>query len=211
MSRSEAALRAPGDLNGFPTSRSTPAVLYRAHNPARSPWWFSSDGSGRFDLRGAEGTCYLASDVATGIRESFGPLLDDDQAISERQARSKIVSIVSVGDTDGFANLGSKRAAWFGAIRELSTTGDYELTGRWAAALRALPVDGIHYASRFTSGERGNAWAVFGPGGVDDAREVTQLGFLTGADACKRARITVVPNTTSDSLTILEPPTRQTT
>ena len=36
--------------------------LARIHRRGRNPWWFSSDGSGRFDLEPGRGTCDLAED-----------------------------------------------------------------------------------------------------------------------------------------------------
>ena len=73
-SRQRPALGAPpAELSRFPRARLTSdTVLYRAHTRGRSPWWFSSDLSGRFDLLAPHGTCYLATDVETALRERFG-------------------------------------------------------------------------------------------------------------------------------------------
>ncbi|WP_305091850.1 RES domain-containing protein [Prescottella sp. R16] len=46
--------------------------LLRGHRVANSPWWFASSGGGRFDLALPRGTCYLALDEATAIRETVG-------------------------------------------------------------------------------------------------------------------------------------------
>lgn len=59
-----------GSLTGFPTvSFGASRVFYRAVTRGRTPWWFGSDGSQRFDLSHPRGTCYVATDVATAIRE----------------------------------------------------------------------------------------------------------------------------------------------
>lgn len=68
-------LGAPGDLSGFPAVP-PPARLVRVCRAARATWWFSADGSGRFDLNPPEGTCYLATDAYAAIREAtrLGPV-----------------------------------------------------------------------------------------------------------------------------------------
>ncbi|ABG99767.1 hypothetical protein RHA1_ro08723 (plasmid) [Rhodococcus jostii RHA1] len=44
----------------------------RGHRVSNGPWWFSSSGGGRFDLSAPRGTCYVAFDEATAIRETVG-------------------------------------------------------------------------------------------------------------------------------------------
>lgn len=65
----------PGDLRGFPAT-SPPSRLVRVCRAGSSTCWYSSDGSGRFDLRPPEGTCYLATDAYAAIREAsrLGPV-----------------------------------------------------------------------------------------------------------------------------------------
>jgi hypothetical protein len=66
----------PGDLTGFPMTRS-PQRLHRVCRAGKGTWWFSSDLAGRFDLRPPEGTCYFATDANGAIREAsrLGPSL----------------------------------------------------------------------------------------------------------------------------------------
>jgi hypothetical protein len=62
--------RPRGDLGGFPRwllTKRTP--LYRAHRAGTSPWWFACDTEGRFNLEFPAGTCYLAFDSVTALRE----------------------------------------------------------------------------------------------------------------------------------------------
>lgn len=55
----------PGDLTGFPAA-AAPKRLVRVCRAENGTWWFSSDGSGRFDLDPPEGTCYFAADRFRG-------------------------------------------------------------------------------------------------------------------------------------------------
>ncbi|MCE5288655.1 MAG: RES domain-containing protein [Nocardiaceae bacterium] len=47
--------------------------LYRAHHRDFGVWWFASDTGGRFNLEATNGTCYLAVDEETALRERLGP------------------------------------------------------------------------------------------------------------------------------------------
>lgn len=47
--------------------------LYRAHHRGFGAWWFASDRQGRFNLDSPCGTCYLAIDEETALRERLGP------------------------------------------------------------------------------------------------------------------------------------------
>lgn len=69
------SLGEPGDLAGFPAV-APPKRLARVCRASEATWWFSSDGSGRFDLTPPEGTCYLAIDAYAAIREAtrLGPV-----------------------------------------------------------------------------------------------------------------------------------------
>ncbi|NKZ80542.1 RES domain-containing protein [Rhodococcus hoagii] len=58
-------------LTGFPTwSLTTRRQLWRGHKAGNGPWWFASSGRGRFDLVEPRGTCYVAFDERTAIRET---------------------------------------------------------------------------------------------------------------------------------------------
>lgn len=76
----------PDSLAGFPWSR-VPARLMRVCRRGRETWWFSNDGSGRFNLEAPEGTCYLASDAYAALREASrgGPV--SGAWVGERELR----------------------------------------------------------------------------------------------------------------------------
>lgn len=70
-------LTEPGDLTGFPWAH-PPATLHRVCRQENGTWWFSSDGSGRFDLGPPEGTCYFSTDryEPDGVRAAGVEVLD---------------------------------------------------------------------------------------------------------------------------------------
>lgn len=71
----------PADLSGFPRHElRRSATLYEIHLVGQGPWWFSSDGLGRFDLNSPRGTCYLAEDPLGGFVEVFRDVGAVDQA-----------------------------------------------------------------------------------------------------------------------------------
>lgn len=65
----------PRSLAGFPTSFS-PRSLVRVGRRTNHTWWFSSDGSGRFDLDSPEGTCYFATDGFAALRAAGVAVID---------------------------------------------------------------------------------------------------------------------------------------
>lgn len=61
------------DIRDFPVAV-LPAgtILYRVHRDGYDPWWFSHDGSQRFDLPTPWGTCYLAEARMGTFLETLG-------------------------------------------------------------------------------------------------------------------------------------------
>jgi len=53
------------NISTLPLAAGTP--LYRIFRTGRSRWWFSYDGTGRFDLPFPAGTCYLAEDPLAAL------------------------------------------------------------------------------------------------------------------------------------------------
>jgi len=61
---------AAADLGGFPVWHvHAGTTLLRVTTSGYGPWWFSSDGAGRFDLAPPRGTCYLADDEMGALLE----------------------------------------------------------------------------------------------------------------------------------------------
>jgi len=154
------ALREPGDLAGFPAVP-PPARLVRVCTATRGTWWFSSDGSGRFDLQPPEGTCYLAADEYAAIREAtrLGPVTPEWIAARE-------VRIVPPPEPRaGLAATNRKAAGRYGMTSEIVTLVPYDLPRRWAAAFRAHGFDGIRHELRHDQRARPSGVSLFGAAG----------------------------------------------
>ncbi len=167
LSRSTPAVRAPqGPLGEFPRWRArTDRVFYRAHRAAVGPWWFSSSGAGRFDLPPPHGTCYLATDALTALREAAGSRLTALGTIDVAFATERCVSALRLPTGRWLADSCHRSAALFGLTRELCTITPYDVPHQWAAAFHADGFAGVRYESRFTTQSRPNSAAVFGATG----------------------------------------------
>lgn len=205
MTREVVALGSPGNrsLAGFPTwSLTTRRQLWRGHKAGNGPWWFASSGRGRFDLGEPRGTCYVAFDERTAIRETVGEVLATAGVISHEFADERVLSRLRIPARRTLADACAEAAADFGLTRELCTVTPYEIPQQWAAAL-AGSCDGLRYQTRFTTGAAPNAAALFHDAGeradwaADDAPEPF-------AAAARRGGFTVgsVPR----SVRIVQPP-----
>jgi RES domain len=197
----------PTDLAGFPRWRLRKQQrMFRAHTLGLSPWWFASGDAGRFNLPKPHGTCYLAIDVATALRERCGPELVELGLVSADFAARTMVSRLSVPRERQLADACHQSAAHFGVTRELFTIAvpSYTLTRKWAAAFHATGAGGIRYKSRFTTTARANAVALFDAAGERDWPP--DPAPLPGTTACTQAGLTVAARPTRRQLRIIEPP-----
>lgn len=189
-------LREPGDLSGFPVVH-PPARLVRVCRSDQATWWFSADGSGRFDLTAPEGTCYLATDAYAAIREAtrLGPV--STGWVHARELRE-------VEPPDHHARLAAttrQAAGRFGVTTELVTIVPYNLPRRWAAAFRAHGFDGIRHQLRHDHRARPSGVALFGSvdaTGLDDGAKTR----LT-SDPVQAADVEVLPPPASAAVTIV--------
>ena len=119
----------------------------------RSPWWSSSDGSGRFDLPVPRGTCYLAEERLGSLLEvARGLTLLSETFLSGRQ-------LLTTWPTRPLrlADLSAAAAYGYGVAGELSATPDYTAPRAWARALQAAGFAGIRYRSATTPGASSSA------------------------------------------------------
>lgn len=204
VTRDDVALRAPGSrtLTGFPGWRLTGRVqVKRGHRATNGPWWFSSSGGGRFDLQAPRGTCYVAFDERTAIRETVGEALASLGVIAHAFAAERALSTLRVPGTHELADTCAEPAADFGVTRELCTMTPYDVPQAWAAAFDA-EFDGIRYQTRFTTGPTANAVAVFGPaGGASWPVDPRPEPFAAAAQRCGIA-VQPLPRT----VRIVDPP-----
>lgn len=186
----------PSSLPGFPTS-TPPQNLVRVCRRANRTWWFSSDGSGRFDLGPPEGTCYLATDAFAALREATrgGPI--SPSWMADRDLRY-------VKPPDPKARLAAvtrAKAAVFGLTTELATIIPYDLPRAWAAAFHQAGLAGIRHELRHDPRARPSGVSLFGPGGEprwsDGRRRAVRR-----ADA-EAAGVTVIDIPPPAALTIL--------
>ncbi len=152
----------PARLAGFPSLHLREAKLSRIHRADLSPWWFSSDGSGRFDLpaESGRGTCYLAMEPEGCFLEVFrGVSLIPEQEIEVRRLSRLTVEEALLADC------ASSRSREFGLTAEVHSTPDYRITQRWAAAFAAAGFDGVRYLLRHDPSQHLSGIALFGPAG----------------------------------------------
>jgi hypothetical protein len=159
------ARRGSGPLNGFPmrTWRAG-RVLWRIHRAAVGVWWFSSDGSGRFDPVNAPGVgaCYLAQWQLGAFVEVFRTRLelDESDVDARRLARVEFAHDLRLADVT------SRRALRFGITAEVGVGGDYDKSQELASAAATAGYDGVRWWVRHDPKQRLVGIALFGPTGA---------------------------------------------
>ncbi len=149
----------PVDLARFPRHvLQAEATVFRMHRRGHGPWWFSTAGSGRFDLRGPRGTCYLVREPTAALLESHkGLTVVTDEALGER-----LLFEARIGRRLRLANCCAPRAREFGVNAEIHDTPDYAKTQRWASAFEQAGFDGVHYFVRSDPSRMLVGYAIFG-------------------------------------------------
>jgi len=153
-------------LKGFParTWRSR-RPLWRIHRAERGAWWFSTDGSGRFDPVHVSGlgACYLAQEPLGTFVEVFRTrleLVSDDDVATRRLARIEF-------DRDlRLADVCSRRALRFGITAEIGAGGEYDTSQAFACDAARAGFDGIRWWLRHDPRQRLVGIALFGPAGA---------------------------------------------
>lgn len=156
-------------LQAFPTrTLRARTAIHRIHHHELGPFWFGSaepeaDSGGRFDLATPEGSSYWA--------------LHPEAAFLERLARRPVtmlplefidrfrLSVVELPTELSVANSPVKRARAFGLTAEFHTTGRYDITRRWAAALARAGHKGLLSIPRHDVSAKLRALTLFGRGG----------------------------------------------
>lgn len=189
----------PASLAGFPAYPiGVETDLFRAHTETLGPWWFGTDGGGRFDLPDPRGTCYVALDALSALRERLGPVLGPSQSVPETLLAYTVVSRLRLPAVREVADVQSRGAAAFGVTRELETMVPYAVPQAWARAFDSAGLRGVRYGPRFTPGDC-SAVALFDEGGAQEwpadpspvpAAQVP--GAPTAMPTPRRADLTVV-------------------
>jgi len=150
------------DLDGFPEQRLAAAeTLYRIHRAVRGPWYFSGDGSGRFDPGAGVGACYLSPDPLGAWVESFRtPTLIEQDAVADRA-----LFTVEPGRELRLADVRAREALSFGVTASLSSGEDYRPSQAFASQATQAGFDGILYLVRHDPAAELRGVALFGPEG----------------------------------------------
>jgi len=169
----------PRPLASFPAVElGAGTQLWRCHRADRGPWWFSSDGSGRFDLPIPDGTCYLADDPLVAFVEVVSHGSVDGLTVSPTFCAQRRVRRLALPAKARMADASDGRARGFGVTREIHDIADYSLPQAWARAWHAAAFDGVRYLAtnhQPTSagptweghGAQGpGSWALFGRAGL---------------------------------------------
>ena len=152
----------PEDLTRFPAIEvDRRRSLYRIHRSDVSPWWFSGDGTGRFDLRDGRGSCYLAVTPVGAFIEVFrvGTVIPE----AEVEARS-LSSLVPPARTR-LADCTVSASRKFGITGAIDTQPDYTAPQAWAEAFAASGFSGIRYRLSHDPAQRELGIVLFGAAG----------------------------------------------
>jgi hypothetical protein len=158
-------------LDGFPrrTLRGD-RVLHRIHR--RPAWWFSSDGSGRFDPVGTGvGACSWAERPLGAWIEVFRKQM----LLSQADVDNRRLCSVALGRDLRLADLTSRRALAFGVTASLGAGEDYGASQAFAVEAVQSGFDGIRYLVRHDPAQRLYGVALFGEEGEwpeGDDREI---------------------------------------
>lgn len=184
--------RPAADLAGLPRYDLRAAQpLYRIHRHGRRPWWFSSDGSGRFDLAPPHGTCYLADDPLGGFVEVFR----DVPVVAESDVDRRACSILRAPKGIALADCTDSRARSFRITAAIHSSEDYARTRQWAAAFANAGFGGVRYFLSHDPAQRLVGIALFGPGGEQEwpVRATGPIDPRVFTEARSRFGIIVVP------------------
>ena len=194
MSPSPSLAGPPGDLSGFPAHQLAPGqVLARIHRADRKSGFYSSDGSGRFDLPLPQGTCYLGEEPLASFVEVFR----EAAVVAEVLVNAKVLSLIQLREEARLADVAAPRSRPFGVTGEIHTSTAYGITQAWAAALHRAGFNGIRYLVRHDPSQSLTGIALFGLAGEHDDQFLTvktaavPTSLVTAAEA--RFGIVILP------------------
>lgn len=153
----------PTRLTDFPDHHLLPSdPIVRIHRHDRGPWWFSHDGSGRFDLAAPSGTCYFAVDEVGAFVEVFREM----RVIPDLEVLARRISIIHVTTPVRLADCTAPSAAAFGITAAIHSSEDYVKTQTWAGAFAGAGFGGVRYLVSHDPAQRNVGVALFGPAGA---------------------------------------------
>jgi RES domain-containing protein len=152
----------PEDLTRFPAfDVDRRRSLYRIHRSDVGPWWFSGDGTGRFDLRDGRGSCYLAGTPLGAFIEVFRV----GSVIPEAEVDARSLSSLVPPSRTRLADCTVSAARKFGITGAIHTQPDYTVPQAWAEAFAASGFGGIRYRLSHDPAQRELGIVLFGAAG----------------------------------------------
>lgn len=152
----------PEDLTRFPAfDVDRRRSLYRIHRSNVGPWWFSGDGTGRFDLHDGRGSCYLAVTTIGAFIEVFRVGTVIPEAEVDARSLSSLVPTRRTRLADCTVSPGRK----FGITGAIHTQPDYTVPQAWADAFAASGFGGIRYRLSHDPAQRELGVVLFGDAG----------------------------------------------
>ena len=143
-------------------------TIHRIHRSANGAWWFSSDGTGRFDPVGTgKGACYLAEDPLGAWVEVFRKRM----LLAEAEITARALFSVELGRELRLADLTSRRALEFGVTASLGADQQYGDSHEFAVLAVEAGFDGIRYLVRHDPAQKLYGLALFGDAGAPDATD----------------------------------------
>jgi hypothetical protein len=137
--------------------------IYRIHRSGKDPWWFSADGTGRFDPVGTgSGACYFASEPLGAWVEVFRKQL----LLAEGEILERSLCSVSLGHNLRLADVTSRRALEFGVTASLGANEKYAQSHDFAGRVKDAGFDGIRYFLRHDPAQKLFGYALFSAPGL---------------------------------------------
>ena len=144
-------------------------TLYRVHRHVHGPIYFASGRGGRFNLRYAAGTCYLAEEAVAAFLEALQDVLPPlpTSYLPRAEVDARRVSRLTLRTPVRLADCTSERAAAFGITGQIhaSRRNDHSRTRSWARALARAGFGGVRYFAKHNPAQNSISVALFGPAG----------------------------------------------
>ena len=148
------------DVRDFPEAVLAPGTqLYRIHRAGLDPWWFSHDGSQRFDLPRPWGSCYMAHTPIGAFLETLTRLA----VIPVADVAVRQFATITVTRPLRLANCQAPTAASYGVTATTSAGYPYERESHpWARRFWRAGFDGVRYGAAHHPALAETAYALFG-------------------------------------------------
>jgi hypothetical protein len=184
--------------SGFPrrTLKAT-REIYRIHRTDSHPWWFSTNGSGRFDPIGTGfGACCLAERPLGAWVEVFRKAM----LLAEAEVQNRALFTVALGRDFKLADLTSRRALQFGVVASVGANEDYTESQALAADAVESGFTGVRYLVRHDPAQQLYGIALFGKADTNPEAQGLPVGSDTPipqqlvADAARLFSYRVLPS-----------------